>query len=288
MGYKRFDGTFVPEGDSYFEVVNGTFGAELRPKADYLTGFYRAMANTSDFWQYFGATAPANLPDVAVLPTRGKSIWIGGDSLHAYAGGDGSTTAGFVTDWNRHLGANVTNAGYAGSKWAETTGGGGIKRVADLVAAGKSYDVFVLAWGTNIEMTQKLNENGDPMFDENGNPIMIPNDGTINDAPSNAEGCTMVAAMKWCVAQLRSAFPKSAIGIIIPPPKNTNDGMAERGDLMIEVCRLLHVPYVDMRERLTVADLQADGVHLAPGGALKYGAAEAELILRICPYSEPL
>jgi lysophospholipase L1-like esterase len=267
MGYYRFDGTFVPEGDSYFEVVNGTFGAELRPKADYLPGFYRAMANTPDFWQYFGATAPANLPDVAVLPTRGKSIWIGGDSLHNYAGGDGKTTAGFVTDWNRHLGADVINAGYAGSKWAETTGGGGIKRITDLVAAGKAYDVFVLAWGTND--------------DAGGN-------GTIEDAPSNAEGCTMAAAMKWCITQLRTAFPKSAVGLIIPPPKNTNDGMKDRGDLMIEVCRLLHVPYVDMRERLTVADLQADGVHLAPGGANKYGAAEAELILRICPYGEVL
>ena len=55
---------------------------------------------------------------------------------------------------------------------------------------------------------------------------------------------------------------------------------------MIEVCQLLHVPYVDMRERLTVEDLQTDGVHLGAGGAAKYGAAEAELILRICPYGK--
>ena len=98
----------------------------------------------------------------------------------------------------------------------------------------------------------------------------------------------MAAAMKWCITQLRTAFPKSAIGIVIPPPKLTNDGMKARGDLMIEVCELLHVPYVDMRQRLTVADLAEDGTHLNPAGARKYGAAEAELILRICPYGEAL
>lgn len=288
MGYYRFDGTYVPGGDTYFEMVDGILGKELRPKAAYLPGFYRSMMLTPDFWRYFGESALTGLPDIAVPQTRGKSVYICGDSLHAWAAGNGSDTEGFATDWNRHLGANVTNAGYAGSTWTGTTGGGGIQRVTELVAAGKAYDVFVLAWGTNIEMTQMIDENGDPVFDESGNPVMVPNDGTVGDAPSNAEGCSMAAAMKWCIGQLRTAFPKSSIGIIIPPPTYTNGGMKERGDLMIEVCQLLHVPYVDMRERLTVEDLQADGVHLTAGGAAKYGAAEAELILRICPYGEAL
>lgn len=223
----------------------------------------RSLLLSKDFRTYFPMYYGNFASPLGVQQTSGKTIYIGGDSLHAWAGGDGSTTEGFVTDWNRHLGANVTNAGYAGSTWTGTTGGGGIQRVTELVAAGKAYDVFVLAWGTN-------NDAG--------------GDGTIDDAPSNAEGCTMVAAMKWCIGQLRAAFPRSAIGIIIPPPVYTNDGMQARGDLMIEVCQLLHVPYVDMRQRLTVEDLQADGVHLGAGGAAKYGAAEAELILRICPY----
>lgn len=267
MGYYRFDGTFVPEGDSYFEAVDGVLGKEVRPKAAYRTGFYRAMANTPDFWRYFGEVARGNLPNVAVLPTRGKSIWVGGDSLHAYAGGDGDATPGFITDYNRYFGASITNAGYAGSKWAETTNGGAIKRVTDLVAAGKPHDVFVLAWGTN---------------DDAGC------DGTIEDEASNAEGCTMVAAMKWCITQLRAAFPLSAIGIIIPPPKHTNGGMAARGDLMIEVCNLLHVPYTDMRTVLDISQMASDGIHLNQHSASKYGAAEAELILRICPYGEAL
>ena len=33
MGYYRFDGTHVPEGDSYFEAVDGVLGKEVRPKA---------------------------------------------------------------------------------------------------------------------------------------------------------------------------------------------------------------------------------------------------------------
>lgn len=287
-GYYRFDGTRVPDGDSYFDVVDGVLGKELRPKAAYLTGFYRNMMLTQDFWRYFGENALTGLPDIAVSQTRGKKIWSGGDSNKDWFAGDGGGTPGFLTDVNRYLGAKITNAGYAGSKWAETTGGGAIKRVTDLVAAGKAYDVFTLAWGTNIEMTQQIDENGDPVFDEKGNPVMVPNDGTIEDASSNAEGCSMVSAMRWCIKHLREAFPKSAIGIIIPPPKLTNDGMKARGDLMIAVCELEHVPYVDMRQRLTVADLAEDGVHLAPAGARKYGAAEAELILRICPYGDPL
>lgn len=266
MGYYNIDGTFVQEGDSYFGLVSGTFGDELQPESVYQAGFYRAMMLNTYFQKYFGENAAAFLPDVGVLQTRGKSIYIGGDSLHAYSGGDGQATNGFVTAWNRHLGANVKNDGYAGSTWSGTVAGGGIQRVSALVEAGVPYDVFVLAWGTN-------NDTG--------------GDGTIDDEASNAEGCTMVAAMKWCITQLRTTFRYSAIGVIIPPPKNSNEGMKERGDLMIQVCQLLHVPYVDMREYLSMDDMASDGVHLGYG-ANKYGAAEAKLILDICPYSDPL
>lgn len=267
-------------GDAYFEAVSGVFGPELRPKAAYRAGFYRAMANTSDFWRYFGATALENLPDVAVPQTRGKSIYLGGDSLHDYAGGDGKATEGFVTKWNRHLGANVTNHGYAGSTWTGTTGGGGIKRVTDLVAAGKPYDVVILAWGTNNDEIV--------ITDEDGKPKTVQNNGTIDDEASNAEGCTMVAAMKWCVGQIRAAFPKTAIGVIIPPPSYTNEQLDPKADLMVQVCELLCVPYVDMRKVLTIEEMMSDNVHLDSDSALKYGAAEAELILRICSYGPAL
>lgn len=97
----------------------------------------------------------------------------------------------------------------------------------------------------------------------------------------------MVAAMKWIITNLRNTFKSTAIGVVIPPPKNAEDGMEIRGDLMIQVCELLHVPYVDMREYISISDLGSDTVHLGTGAG-KYGAAEASLILRICQYGDTL
>lgn len=269
MSIYDINGNVISSGgsDSYFELVSGTAGKELQPKSEYQSNYYRAMTLNSHFRTFFGENYARFASELSVPQTFGKSLYIGGDSLHAYSGGNGATSAGFVTDYNKHFGFNVAkNDGYAGSTWSGTDGGGGIKRVTDLVAAGKPYDVFILAWGTNE--------------DTGGN-------GTIDDAASNTSGCTMVAAMKWCINQLRTTFRYSAIGVIIPPPKNTNEGMKEKGDLMIEVCKLLHVPYVDMREYLSMDDMSSDLVHLGYG-ANKYGAAEAKLILDICPYGEPL
>lgn len=251
--------------DSFFEVVSEVTGAKLQPKSEYQSGYYRGMTLNTYFKTFFEENFPQFAPKLAVLRTKGKSIYIGGDSLHAYSGGDGKSTNGFVTKWNRYLGfKTVKNDGYAGSTWTGTTDGGAIKRVTDLVANGTAYDVIILAWGTNEDTAN----------------------GTIDDEASN-DGSSMVGAMKWCINQLRTTFRYSTIGIIIPPPKNTNDGMKEKGDLMIEVCKLLHVPYVDMREYLSMDDMSSDGVHLGYG-ANKYGAAEAKLILDICPYGEPL
>ena len=253
--------------DSFFEVVSETTGKKLQPKAEYQSGYYRGMTLNSHFKTFFEENFSLFAPNLATMQTKGKSLYIGGDSLHAYSGGDGMASSGFVTDYNQYLGfSNVKNDGYAGSTWTGTTGGGGIKRVTDLVANGVPYDVFVLAWGTND--------------DTGGN-------GTIDDEASNAEGCTMVSAMKWCISQLRTTFRYSAIGVIIPPPKGTNEGMKEKGDLMIQVCEQMHVPYKDMRKYLSMDDMSGDTVHLGYG-ADKYGSAEAQLILDICPYGEPL
>lgn len=246
----------TPEAQTYVTV-----------KDEYADSFYHYMLANPLYqtWskEYFRLTASK----IGMHSTAGKSLYIAGDSLHAYAGGDGTTTGGFVTDFNQYLGfAICCNAGYAGSTWSDTSGGGGIKRVTDLVSANTPYDVIILSYGTNE--------------DTGGN-------GTVDDAASNADGATMAAAMKWCVTQLRTAFPQTAIGIIIPPPKNTEDGMKVKGDLMVSVCELLHVPYVDMRQFLCIADMGSDGVHLG-NGARKYGAAEAELITRICPYADAL
>lgn len=252
--------------DSYFEVVSSAVGNQLQPKSEYQSNYYRAMMLNEYFKTFFNENYSLFANYLGVQHTKGKSLYIGGDSLHNYSGGDGFASAGFVTDYNKYLGfKTVVNHGYAGSTWTGTDGGGAIKRVTDLVANAIPYDTFILAWGTN---------------DDTSN-------GTIDDEANN-DGSSMVGAMKWCITQLRTTFPKSAIGIIIPPPKNTNDGMKEKGDLMIQVCEQMRVPYVDMRMYLSMSDISSDLVHLGTGGVVKYGSAEAKLILDICPYGEPL
>lgn len=240
---------------------------QLQTKKEYTSGFMKFISENSEFQSYIADKINSFLPLTAKRQTYGKSIYIGGDSLHQYAGGDGKTTTGFVTNWNKYLGfSEVTNAGYAGSTWSGLTGGGGLKRAKDLISAGTVYDVIILAWGTND--------------DTGGN-------GTIDEEASDADGATMVAAMKWIITNLRNTFKNTSIGVIIPPPKNTDDGMKIKGDLMIQVCKLLHVPYVDMREYISISDLDGDQVHLGTGAG-KYGAAEANLIMRICQYGDAL
>ena len=259
-----FDSTVLEDPLMSISSNSDTF---LKMKDEYLSGYYKNMFDSEDFKNIFRNYYAQMAPKVGTPQTYGKAIYVAGDSLHAYAGGDGISTAGFMTNWNQYLGFSIiVNAGYAGSTWSETTGGGGLKRAKDLISSGIVYDVIILAWGTND--------------DTGGN-------GIIDDPASDAEGCTMVAAMKWIITSLRNTFKSTAIGVIIPPPKGTEDGMKTRGDLMIQVCELLHVPYVDMREYISISDLGSDHIHLGTGAG-KYGAAEASLILRICQYGDTL
>lgn len=226
----------------------------------------RGLVLSSDFKKYFPMYYENYASPLGKKHTQGKSIYIGGDSLHAYSGGNGFTTDGFTTEWNKYLGFKVVkNDGYAGSTWTGTTGGGAIKRVTDLVANGVPYDVFILPWGTNSD-----------------NSV-----GTVDDEASNTS-TTTCGAMKWCIEQLRTAFPNSAIGVIIPPPSsNQSTLLDEKANAMIEVCEKYNVPFKDMRKYISTSDL-SDGTHLNTGGSKKYGSAEAQLILDICPYGEPL
>ena len=252
--------------DYFFEVVSEVTGNKLQPKSEYQSGYYRGMTLNSHFKTFFEENFSLFAPNLATMQTKGKSLYIGGDSLHAYSGGDGMASSGFVTDYNQYLGfSNVKNDGYAGSTWTGTTGGGAIKRVTDLVANGTIYDVVILAWGTNSD-----------------NSI-----GTVDDEASNTS-TTTCGAMKWCIEQLRTAFPNTVIGVIVPPPSsNQGTSLDEKANAMINVCEKMNVPYVDMRKYIFTSDL-SDGTHLNTGGAKKYGCAEAKLILDICPYGEPL
>ena len=226
----------------------------------------RSLILSSDFKTYFPMYYENFASPLGKRHTQGKKLYIGGDSLHDYSGGNGFTTDGFVTRYNKYLGFSViTQNGYAGSTWTGTNVGGAIKRVTDLVADGTIYDVIILAWGTNSDASV----------------------GTVDDEASNTS-TTTCGAMKWCIEQLRTAFPSSAIGVIIPPPSsNQGTSLDEKANAMIEVCEKMNVPYADMRNYISTSDL-SDGTHLNTGGSKKYGCAEAKLILDICPYGEPL
>lgn len=226
----------------------------------------RDLILSSGFKTYFPMYYENYASPLGKRHTQGKSLYIGGDSLHAYAGGNGFTTGGFVTDYNEYLGfSQIAQNGYAGATWTGTDGGGAIKRVTDLVADGTVYDVIILAWGTNSDASI----------------------GTVGDEASNTS-TTTCGAMKWCIEQLRTTFPNTAVGVIIPPPSsNQGTSLDEKANTMIEVCESMNVPYVDMRKYISTGDL-SDGTHLSTSGSKKYGAAEAKLILDICLYSDTL
>lgn len=248
------DITQIPDGSALNSV-----------KANNLEGFGKGTAENKYFLKYFKEQADKAIPDHYRPQTYGKSLYVAGDSLHAYSGGNGFEGSGFISNYNKHLGfKTVKNDGYAGATMSGTGTGGGVQRAKALIEAGIPYDVFIFAYGTND--------------DTNGL-------GTASDSASDT-ALTLAGGMKWIIENLRTAFPKSAIGFVILPPSSNAD-KTEKHDLMIEVCEAENIPYVDMFLHVSKADL-SDGTHLGIGGSKKYGSAEAKLILDICPYGEPL
>ena len=248
------DITQIPTGEALVEVV-----------ADNAEGFAKGTARNDYFLKHLKEVIDGATPLYYRPQTHGKSLYVAGDSLHAYAGGNGFDDPGFISTYNKYLGfAKVSNVGYAGATMSGTGTGGGIYRAKELIAAGTPYDVIIFAFGTND--------------DTNGL-------GTATDVASDT-ALTLAGSMKWIIQNLRTAFPKSAIGFVILPPSSNAD-KTEKRKLMIEVCEAENVPCVDMFNYVSKADL-SDGTHLGAGGGVKYGAAEAKLILDICPYGEPL
>ena len=200
--------------------------------------------------------------------TSGKSYVAFGDSLLQYTGGTGivGEDTGFLTQANKYLNMNVQNKGYAGSTWTGSGVGDCKARINELVSAGIAYDVITLAWGTNQ--------------DENL--------GTIEDEASDTG--TMCAVMKWAVQQIRTNFPNTGIGIIIPPP-SISGGNENKASLMIECCKhsSMHVPYLDlfhesnMTTVILTGGVSGDQVHLSSYGRNRYASALKSFIEKICP-----
>ena len=203
-----------------------------------------------------------------VSPSAGKTLIAFGDSLMQYAGGNGTTQGGFFTQANKYLNMNMKNMGYAGSNWTGSGAGDCKARINNLVSDDISYDVILLSWGTNN--------------DENL--------GTVDDEASDTG--SMCAVMKWAVQQIRTNFPHSGLGIIIPPP-SISGGNETKVNLMIECCKheSMHVPYLDLFHdaNITVSPIGTGGlgddqVHLGEHGRNRYASALKPFIEKLVPY----
>ena len=233
---------------------------------------FEPLTRGSAFETYLTSLGYGAFPVVMRRHTHGKSLVWYGDSLGAYAGGNGRAGEGFLTQINKYLGMEMDNRGYAGSNWTGTHAGDAPIRIQQLLDDGVEYDVVILAWGTNA--------------DENL--------GTAQDAP--AKYGSMCAVMKWAVQSIRTAYPHTGVGIVIPPPGSGGMGCSEeKANLMIECCRSedMHVPYLDMwHEGYIVGSTSiSDGsnglgyqdVHLSAAGRDRYASALMPFVERLCP-----
>lgn len=236
---------------------------------EYKMGFARELVNDSYFRKFFRDNFEGFVKNTVFGSTYGKSIVLKGDSIIANAGGYGFASNGFLTDMNQYLGFKTVNNGtFAGSTWSGTGSGSGIYEATALTSqTSEVYDIIILEWGGN-------NDPGGL--------------GTIDDEPSNAEGGTLAASMKWVINTLRNHFTLSAIGVVIPGPKTTDTTINETADLMIQICIALHIPYIDMRLHTYMEDTDGSRSHLNEGGKQKYGGALSSFIESICPVSYTL
>ena len=232
---------------------------------------FNPLTKGSAFEAYLASLGYGAFPVVMGRHTHGKSLVWYGDSLGAYAGGDGRTGEGFLSQINRYLGMEIQNRAVAGANWTSTNAGDAPIKVQQLLDEGVEHDAVLLAWGTNPDS----------------------NLGAVTDAP--AKDGSMCAAMKWAVQSIRSAYPHTGVGIVIPPPGSGGGCSEEKANLMIECCRSadMHVPYLDMwHEAYIVADMGInDGsnglgyqdVHLSAAGRDRYASALMPFVERICP-----
>ena len=233
---------------------------------------FEPLTRGSAFETYLTSLGYGAFPVVMRRHTHGKSLVWYGDSLGAYAGGNGRAGEGFLTQINKYLGMEMDNRGYAGSNWTNTHAGDAPIRIQQLLDDGVEYDVVLLAWGTNA--------------DENL--------GTAQHAP--AKDGSMCAVMKWAVQSIRAAHPHTGVGIVIPPPGSGGMGCSEeKANLMIECCRSadMHVPYLDMWHEgyivgsTSISDgsngLNYQDVHLSAAGRDRYASALMPFVERLCP-----
>ena len=234
---------------------------------------FEPLARGSAFEAYLASLPLGAFPAAMGKHTFGRTLAMYGDSLTQYVGGDGQTGEGFLTQINKYLGMEMSNQAVAGANWTSGNAGDAPTKIQGLLDAGVEYDVVLLAWGTNR--------------DENL--------GTVEDAPSR--NGSMCAVMKWAVQSIRTAYPHTGVGIVIPPPGSGGGCSEEKANLMIECCRHadMHVPYLDLwHEGYIVASssikdgsngLGFQDVHLSTAGRDRYASALMPFVQRLCPFT---
>lgn len=245
--------SYDPSGN-ILEIPSEDNSETLEVKKEYKQGFEKSLLSDGIILS-------------TIIPAYGKKMVMFGDSLTAYAGGDGRTGEGFLTQINKYLQMDaISNMGYAGSTWSGSGTGDCPARINKLVSEGTNYDVIVLAWGTNSDT----------------------NNGTIDDVAS--ESGSMVAVMKWAINTIRSNFPDAGLGILIPPEGVSGMNGDTKADLMIDVCKLMRVPYLDMyyggniiQNNDVTGGLGSDQVHLYRYGRDRYASALLPFVQRLCP-----
>lgn len=162
-----------------------------------------------------------------------------GDSLTNWGGGDNSNN-GFLKPIYEKLGINITNLGLAGETWEiskpsdgstvdikNVTGTSAIGRVNKIVSDNIGYDYILFLMGTNTK-----------------------NNGTLQ-SPST-DPYTMCGAMKYCLETIMSKFPKTIIGVILPPMRvedthniEGKSTMETKGEMIKTIANYYSVPVFD-------------------------------------------
>lgn len=162
-----------------------------------------------------------------------------GDSLTNWGGGDNSNN-GFLKPIYEKLGINITNLGLAGETWEiskpsdgstvdikNVTGTSAIGRVNKIVSDNIGYDYILFFMGANTK-----------------------NNGTLQ-SPST-DPYTMCGAMKYCLETIMSKFPKTIIGVILPPMRvedthniEGKSTMETKGEMIKTIANYYSVPIFD-------------------------------------------
>lgn len=162
-----------------------------------------------------------------------------GDSLTNWGGGDNSNN-GFLKPIYEKLGINISNLGLAGETWEiskpsdgstidikNVTGTSAIGRVNKIVSDNIGYDYILFFMGTNTK-----------------------DNGTLQSL--STDPYTMCGAIKYCLETIMRTFPKTIIGVILPPMRvedshniEGKSAMETKGEMIKTIANYYSVPVFD-------------------------------------------